>query len=64
LALTYAFLSGRCRFCRHPAVSWPERCGAQWWSLRSGTVNSALFTLLEVMNVLDEVEQVLTNSIA
>jgi hypothetical protein len=24
------FLSGRCRFCRHPAVSWPEGRGAQW----------------------------------
>ena len=74
-ALTYArrhalftlvgepFLSGRCRFCRHPAVSWPERCGAQWWSRHSGLVNSALSDLLGVTNVLDEVQQVLTNSV-
>jgi hypothetical protein len=66
-ALTYArycalftlvvepFLSGRSRFCRHPAVSLPERCGARW-SRHSGTVNSALSDLLGVTNVLDEVE--------
>jgi len=44
-------------------VSWLERCGAQWWSRHSGLVNSALSDLLGVTNVLDEVEQVLTNSV-